>query len=64
LQPRNLARKFISLKVTGFWNVVPCSLVEVNRRFRVADCLFLIFEAVRTSELSIYLKESTLGNIP
>jgi hypothetical protein len=28
-----------SLKITAFWNMSPCSLVEVNRRFRDAYCL-------------------------
>jgi hypothetical protein len=29
----------VSMKMTGFWDVVPCSLVEVNRRFKGAYCL-------------------------
>jgi hypothetical protein len=28
-----------SIKVTVFWVVAPCSLVEVNRRFRGTCCL-------------------------
>jgi hypothetical protein len=25
-----------TLKIRGFWNIAPCSTVEVERRFRVA----------------------------
>jgi hypothetical protein len=28
-----------SKKMTAFWNIAPCSLVDVNRRFRDAYCL-------------------------
>jgi hypothetical protein len=28
-----------SLKMTGLWHILPCSLVEVDRRFRGAYCL-------------------------
>jgi hypothetical protein len=28
-----------SMKVTFFWDIAPCSLVEVDRRFRGAYCL-------------------------
>jgi hypothetical protein len=27
------------LKMTAFCDIVPCSLIEVDRRFRGADCL-------------------------
>jgi hypothetical protein len=27
-----------SMKVTVFWNVAPCSLIEIDRRFRGAYC--------------------------
>jgi hypothetical protein len=40
-----------------FWDVAPCSRVEVNRRFRGAYCLHhgaaLMMEAVHTSEMSM-----------
>jgi hypothetical protein len=45
--------------MTAFWDVAPCSLVEVVRRFWGACCLSiireitLIKEAVRTSETSL-----------
>jgi hypothetical protein len=28
-----------NLKMTAFWDIAPCSLVEVDRRFRCAYCL-------------------------
>jgi hypothetical protein len=28
-----------NMKMTAFWDIVPCSLVEVDRRFRGAYCL-------------------------
>jgi hypothetical protein len=28
-----------SMKMTVFWNVAPCSLVEIDRRFRDSYCL-------------------------
>jgi hypothetical protein len=46
-----------SMKITAFWNVTPCSLVEVGRRFRRTYCLYhqgLIMKVVHTSETSVY----------
>jgi hypothetical protein len=45
----------VSLKVVVFWVVVPCSLVEVYRRFKGACCLLiaLMMEAASTSETSV-----------
>jgi hypothetical protein len=47
----------VSMKMTVFWNVAPCSLVEIDRRFRGAYYLHhqgaLIMEAVNTSEMSV-----------
>jgi hypothetical protein len=45
------------------WNVAPCSLVEVDRRFIGAYCLHhqdiaLMMEAVCTSETSVYFSET------
>jgi hypothetical protein len=45
------------MKMTVFWVVAPCSLVEVYRRFKGACCpiikaITLIMEAVSTSETS------------
>lgn len=31
-----MASRDISLKVTNFWDITPCSLAEMNRRFREA----------------------------
>jgi hypothetical protein len=48
--------------VTGFRDITPCSLVELDRRFSCAYCFHqqgdvksLTIEAVRTSEVSVYL---------
>jgi hypothetical protein len=47
------------------WNTQPCSLVEVDRRFRGACAsIALIMEAVRISETSIYFNETTRRFIP
>jgi hypothetical protein len=35
------------MKITIFWDVVPCSLVQIDRRF-----IALMMEAVSTSETS------------
>jgi hypothetical protein len=55
------------VKMTAFWDTAPCSLVEVDRRFRrayclehqVDECITLITEAVRTSKMSVYFKDNT-----
>jgi hypothetical protein len=36
---RNQVLTAASMKITIFWDVAPCSLVEVYRRFRGAFCL-------------------------
>jgi hypothetical protein len=46
------------MKMTAFWDVAPCSLVEVDRRF------VLMMETVCTSETSVYFYETTRLNIP
>jgi hypothetical protein len=46
-----------SMKITAFWNVTPCSLVEVGRRFRRTYCIYhqsVIMKVVHTSETSVY----------
>jgi hypothetical protein len=45
-----------SMKIIAFWNIVPCSLVVVDRRFRRA------YASIITSELSVYY-ETTRRNI-
>jgi hypothetical protein len=53
-----------------FWDVTPCSHVEVDRRLRDAYCLHhhggeaLIMEALHTSETSDNFNVSTRRNIP
>jgi hypothetical protein len=34
-----------SMKMTAFWDIVQCTLVEVDRRFRGAYCLHLQFDS-------------------
>jgi hypothetical protein len=61
-----------NMKMTAFWYIAPCSLVEVNRRFRSAYCLHhqgdnysielfisLMMEVVRTSDTSANFNEIT-----
>jgi hypothetical protein len=46
-----------SMKMTAFWDIAPCSLTEMDRRFRDVYCpivITLIMESVRTSETSVY----------
>jgi hypothetical protein len=54
-------------KTAVFWDVAPCSLVEIDRRFRGAYCLHqgsLMMEALSTSVTSVSFYETTLRNIP
>jgi hypothetical protein len=52
-----------------FWDVAPCSLVEVYRRFRDACCLHyqseiaLMMEAASTFETSVNFYQKTRRNI-
>jgi hypothetical protein len=51
----------------AFWDVAPCSLVEVDPRFRRAQCLNsqgTLTEAVRTTERSVNFNETTQRYIP
>jgi hypothetical protein len=53
--------------MTVFWDVLPCSLVEVHRRFRGVCCLHqgtLMMEAASTSETSESFYQTTWRNIP
>jgi hypothetical protein len=55
------------MKVTVFWDVALCSLVEIDRRFRSAYCLHyqaLMVEAERTSETPVSIYETTRHNVP
>jgi hypothetical protein len=46
-----------SMKPGGFWDIAHCSLVGLDRRFRVI--ISLMMEAVRTSETLVYSNETT-----
>jgi hypothetical protein len=35
-----VTRRTVDLKMTVFWGVAPCSLVEIDRHFRGAYCLY------------------------
>jgi hypothetical protein len=49
--------------MTALWDIAPCSLVELYRRFVGVNCLHhqgaLAMEAARTSETLVYFKETT-----
>jgi hypothetical protein len=57
-----------SMKMTVFWDVAPCSLVEVYQCFRGACCLThrgaLTMEAASASETSVNFYQTTWHNIP
>jgi hypothetical protein len=48
-----------SVKIRVFWDVAPCSHIEVDRRFRA-----LMMEAVRTYETSVNFNVTTRQYIP
>jgi hypothetical protein len=50
------------MKMAVFWIVVPCSLVEVFRRFR--GLIALMMEAANTSEMSVNICQTTQRNNP
>jgi len=49
-----------NIKIMAFWDIAPCSLVLLGRRFRDAYCLHqqsftaLMMKAVSNSETSVY----------
>jgi hypothetical protein len=54
-----------SMKFRVFWDVVPCSLVEVDRSFwGTCFIIALMIEAVHTSETSVNLNVTTRHYIP
>jgi hypothetical protein len=53
-----------SMKFRILWDVLPCSQVDVDRRFRGAYCLHHQSDAARTSETSIYIYLTTRQYIP
>jgi hypothetical protein len=55
-----------NMKMTDFWDVAPCSLVEICRRFRGPYYFFIALniKAIRTSETSVNLHQTTRRNNP
>jgi hypothetical protein len=53
-------------KMTVFWDVAPCNVVEIGRRFRGAYCFHHhgLLMAISTSETSVNFYETTRCNIP
>jgi hypothetical protein len=49
------------MKITLFWAIAPCSLVEADRRFRGAASMIIavMTEAISTSETSVKFYETT-----
>jgi hypothetical protein len=60
----------VSMKMVGFWDVAPCSLVEVYRRFKVLAAsiisvvIALTMEEAGTSETSANFYQTIRRNIP
>jgi hypothetical protein len=55
------------MKMTAFWNIAPCTLVEVDRRFQscvTVSIIVLMIRAVRASETWVYFNEATRSYIP
>jgi hypothetical protein len=53
------------LKMTVFWNVAPCSLIETDiSEVLTASIITLMMEAVSTSEMSVNFYKTTWRNIP
>jgi hypothetical protein len=53
--------------MTAFWDIAPWSPVEVDWRFKGANCRHhqgLIMAAVHASETSVYFNETTWRYIP
>jgi hypothetical protein len=54
-----------SMKMTAFWDVAPCSILELDRRFRCAYCLYHQGDRREsTSDTSANFYETTRRNIP
>jgi hypothetical protein len=54
-----------SMKMTVFWGIGPCSVVEVGQHFRGTYWRFaLMMEAVSTVEMSVSFYETTRRSIP
>jgi hypothetical protein len=63
----SILQHFIGLKMTVFWDVAVCSLVEVKQHFRGVTASIiraLLREAVKTSKTSVNFYQTTRRNIP
>jgi hypothetical protein len=49
------------MKMTVFWDIAPCSLLETDRNF---SAIALMVETINTSETSVNFYETTRRNIP
>jgi hypothetical protein len=54
----------LNLKFRVFWDIVPCSHVEVDRRFGGAYCPIIKAMSIRTSETSVHFNVTTRRYIP
>jgi hypothetical protein len=52
----------VSMKKIAFWNVAPCSVIEVDQCFR-GVFIALMAEAACTSETSVHFSETVWLNI-
>jgi hypothetical protein len=48
-----------SMKMTAFWDIASCILIEVDRRFRGFYCVCHQGDEVRTFETSVCFNETT-----
>jgi hypothetical protein len=56
---------WILMMMTVFWNVVPCSLVDIDvSEVLTASVIAPMMEAVSTSETSVSFYQTTRRNIP
>jgi hypothetical protein len=57
-----------SMKMVVFWVFAPCSLMDIDQRFRGVYCLHnqgaLVMEAVSCSETLVNIHQITRRNIP
>lgn len=65
LQDKTFSWKW--LKITLLWNVSPCTLIEINGRFREAYCLHLqdrtvIYSETHFTEMSVHLSQYTASH--
>jgi hypothetical protein len=53
------------MKITVFWDVAPCSLVDIDQHFRGTYCLHhaLMMEAVSSSKISVSIYHITVHDV-